>query len=143
MSLSYELHSIFRFAYYNKILNAIHLKTILESLLSILYYCKYYLNKNNKNDFSHRERMHLNFFLTDQMRSENPEIQLHFQLRMFLRNIYLKKHIPVIIKTKTFVCMNIFLAKIINEIKIYKTLVFSGLIKMPNSIKYGTVFIFL
>ena len=82
-------------------------------------------------------------FITDQMRSENPEIQLHFQLRMFLRNIYLKKHIPVIIKTKTFVCMNIFLTKIINEIKIYKTLVFSGLIKMPNSIKYGTVFIFL
>ena len=78
MSLSYELHSIFCFAYYDKILNAIHLKTILESLLSILYYCKknppkhYYLNKNNKNDFSHRERMHLNFFLTDQMRSENP-----------------------------------------------------------------------
>ena len=98
MSLSYELHSIFWFANYNKILNAIHLKTIhctwksTEHFILLQKKKHYYMKqKNNKNDFSQRKRMHLNFLLTDQMWSVYPVKTVTFSTQDISQKYLIKK----------------------------------------------------
>ena len=131
MSLSYELQSIFWFANYNKILNAIHLKTIHCTWKSTEHFkllrkkTLLHETKNNKNDFGHRKRMQLNFLLTDQMWSVYPVKTVTFSTQDISQKHLLKKTHTGNHKNNN-ICMYTVLIfswpKFRNKIKIYKTL---------------------